>query len=281
MKLTGGAVIVAGLAGLAYAVYKGWIKIPNILGLLPGDVGRGAQEVPGIPGAIGGATYNIFSPSTQTLKERAEELAPGIVAKEGIPYETAFAKGVAQTAAEDIITGPFGTGFAGAITNPLGWGYTIGGGLGAVQQWNRYLEGLPPVDQAAARQTEYATRAAWMYEHPIESTLGFGAQIIHEATKPPGAPSAPLFSLPTVAGASLKSLIFGPPEQATPQKPLWQLEPEEREVISKTMGVEVPVTEIPLEAKTLIEQTLGATAGPAAPIKVLTQAELIARTLGV
>lgn len=221
MKLTGGALIVAGIAGLGFAIYKGWIKLPDLGGILgailPGDVGRGAMEVPGIPGAIGGATYNVFSPSTQTLQERAIDVAPRIAAEEGIPLDIAFHKAVAQEAAEDVHTGAFGTGFLGNLFPPFA-GYTIGAGLGAVDRWNKYLEGLPPLDKTSARQEEYERRSTWMYRHPVESTIGFPAQVIHELTKPEGAPSAPLMSLHKVFAASLGSLIFGSPKpKPTPQ----------------------------------------------------------------
>jgi len=206
MKLTGGALIIAGIAGLGFAIYKGWIKIPNILGLLPGDVGRGAQEVPGIPGAIGGATYNIFNPGDTTLKERALDLSVTIAREEDIPIELAFEKAVAQEGAGDVHEGPFGTGFPGAIT-PILSGYTIGAGLGVIDRWNRYLEGLPFSKKREARLGEYERRANWMWEHPVESMIGFPAQIIHEATKPEGAPSAPLFTLLPVATAGLGKVL--------------------------------------------------------------------------
>jgi len=67
INISGGAILVLALGGLAYAIYKGWIKLPDFFG-----VGEG-YNVGGVPGAIGGVTYNLLDPSGLTLGEQIQE----------------------------------------------------------------------------------------------------------------------------------------------------------------------------------------------------------------
>lgn len=63
--------------------------------------------------------------------------------------------------------------------------WTIGAGLGAITQQQRYYEALPtPEAKKAAVVQEYETRQEWIREHPLESMIGFPAGIIHAVTTP-------------------------------------------------------------------------------------------------
>jgi hypothetical protein len=186
-------ILLGGLGYVAYKFWKGEWKIPG----LP-DIGAAiTNAAAALPGAVGGIEYNIAYgrdlkkvATTPGSPERAETIAE---IKDIIPGATdpqITSRTAAREAAEDVIKGPFGTGFTGGVLAGLTviglplTGYTIGAGLGALTQQQRFYDTLNPTQLKYFREKEYATRAAWMWKHPIETTIGAPATVIHELTRP-------------------------------------------------------------------------------------------------
>jgi hypothetical protein len=199
-KITGGAVAaVAVVAGLGYAAYKilhGDWKFPDLAGALGNmftglDPFRGlleGLEIGGIPGSIGGITYNIMTPGNKTLGEKITERAP-VVAEQWptmTPDQIRMKAGV-EVVAEDVMKGPFGTGFLGSIIPPLS-GFTIGSGLAAIQKQGELINSLKESGQVeTAREIkwqEFTKRQEFIRTHPLESIVGIGGVIAHDITKP-------------------------------------------------------------------------------------------------
>jgi len=111
------------------------------------------------------------------------------------------AKTVSREVAEDIHKQGFGKSLLFA---PV----TIGAGLGALTQQQRFYDTLNPEQLQKARLQEFNRRAEWMYKHPLESTIGFPAQFIHEFNKPEGAKSAPLFDVIKIISNPLKIKLW-------------------------------------------------------------------------
>jgi len=181
-------IILGGIGYVAYKFLKGDWKLPKI------------PSIPDIPREAGKTIYNITYEGG--LKDK---LKPGSAERQksktelwdyGVKNPTDYqerARTIARETAEDVIKGPFGTGMAGALGIPvLGWGTTIGAGLGAITAQQKLYDTLTPQQLKKARTQEYNTRADWMYKHPVESTIGLPAQVIHEVTKPTGAKSSPV-----------------------------------------------------------------------------------------
>jgi hypothetical protein len=201
IKIGAGALIILGVAALGYALYKGWIKLPF------GDLFRGAAEgaeVAGMPGAIGGAAYNLMQPGGDTLGERIEGSivsgqAAGWIAEDttpGLGYisgETGFIptpeqlqyKAGERHAAQDIFTGPFGIQALGIL--PPTSGYTIGTGLGIATTRGPYIESLPQEAQQWEKYHEYKRRSEFMGTPGgiLARILSFGlADVMHQTISP-------------------------------------------------------------------------------------------------
>jgi len=144
----------------------------------------------GAIGGVGDVIYNIgyggdlrkeaTVPSGEYFEAAKEEISTQIVKPgEHVPQEAIVARavsmGVAETMHEDM----------GFIPSMLAAPITIGAGLGAITQQQRYRDALPTEEaKEKALKLEYTTRQDWIKEHPVESMIGFPAGIIHAVTTP-------------------------------------------------------------------------------------------------
>lgn len=173
-----GTIAGVGLLGaIAYTVYKfakgDWSlpSFPDLLGGVfnpPGDPGITIQET-GVPGAVGDIIYNVlFQDPEGSLRQRAEEGIPAAQAETedilkattlpGEPIPPAdpagvFARSVARETAQDIVD----VGPASFLIPGLNI-FTIGAGLGAMTQQERWRSTLPRQAQEEALRRESATR---------------------------------------------------------------------------------------------------------------------------
>lgn len=134
------------LGGLGYAAYKfarGDWKLPSLPSLppLPTPDPQTLKET-GIVGGLGDVIYNITMGGGE-LRERVEERA--------MEPEIPFPKAVAEVVSEDIHEQGLGLALAKA---PV----TIGAGLGAMEQHERYLETLPVDERIEAERVESEKR---------------------------------------------------------------------------------------------------------------------------
>lgn len=176
MKLPsiGGVLGIAALGGIGYVIYKfytGAWALPSLGGFLggvvnpPGDPAVTIQET-GVPGATGDIIYNLFSGNEDSLRQRATEdvniyyhetkviedivTPPGETPKP--PDEGGvFARSVAATTSQDIHD-------RGLLESLLLSPITIGAGLGAVSQQERWYKTLSPAGETEARKHEAARR---------------------------------------------------------------------------------------------------------------------------
>jgi hypothetical protein len=174
-----GIAVLGGIAYVGYKIIKGDWTLPNIL--------KGAMS------GIGETGYNVVYDTN--LRDAIQKGSPERKKTEKEITETLnippseqtdamqINRTVARETATDVIEGPMGTGFLGAMM-PFANAITIGAGLGAIKAQQEYYNTLPEDKVEDARIKEYDTRAEWMYEHPVESIIGLPANIIHDVTKP-------------------------------------------------------------------------------------------------
>jgi len=191
-----GIAAIAALGIGAYFLLKDF-KFPNLTNLFGAPImaaGASPQTIKesGVPGGVGNIIYNISGGEglresatqpegaaykaavTQTSQLKKEVGQPEVV----IPKKAIVAKAVSTQVSTDIHEAGIRKSLAMAP-------FTIGAGLGAITQHQRYLEALPtPELKKAARVKEYSQREEWVRQHPAESMLGFPALIIHAATTP-------------------------------------------------------------------------------------------------
>lgn len=173
--------ILAGLGYVAYKFIKGEWKLPSLFGGLPESFKEG-----GIPAVTGDIIYNMvydgLRESATVEGGESYEKAKGEIA-DILPAGTTptpsqiVPRAVALDVAEDITEGGL---LKAALVAPV----TIGAGLGAITQQQRYYETLPPDSRESAIAQEYTRRSKFMLEHPVESIIGAPAQIIHAVTRP-------------------------------------------------------------------------------------------------
>jgi len=146
--------IIGGLVALAAAAYYGLknINLKDILSGIGGGILQAGGAAPetlketGAAGGIGDIIYNFtMGEGGGDLRQRSQEAA----ALQKIP----FSKSVAQTVAADIHKGG-----VWSFLNPLQAPITIGSGLGAITQWNRYLSTLSPQERKQEEKIESIKR---------------------------------------------------------------------------------------------------------------------------
>jgi len=208
MKIDPKTVIsIALLGGLGYVIYKfvkGDWKLPSlgevgagvVTTVLPGDIGRGAlegAETGGIPGGLGGITYNIFAPPSETLYERireheaepTREIIPLISEETGMPPEQVTPEQITQRAimletAQDITQQPL---FPLGLFPPFA-GFTIGAGIAAIQKEAEYKRTLTPQEQYSYELAAWERRQAFMgtTAGTVAQILGFGIPTLLQHT---------------------------------------------------------------------------------------------------
>lgn len=188
--------IIVGIGVVAYKFFKEFKGF--------GGLGESFKEG-GIPAATGDIIYNLVYDGLRESAtvpggesyERAKSEISTILPGDTTPTpEQIVPRAIALDVSEDIISG--GLGKAAALA-PV----TIGAGLGAVTQQQRYYETLPEDSQKKAIALEYKTRSKFMFEHPIESLIGAPAQVIHAVTRP-----ADVYA-PTPIEVVLNTVTFG------------------------------------------------------------------------
>jgi hypothetical protein len=177
--------IIAGLGYVAYKFIKGEWTLPSLSDLLPGGLKETLKES-GVPGVTGDIIYNIVYdglresatvPGGESYEQARGEIADILPAGMTPTPAQIVPRAVALDVAEDIIGGGM---VKGALLAPV----TIGAGLGAITQQQRFYERLPEEARKAAIEQEYTRRSKFMFEHPVESLIGAPAQVIHAVTRP-------------------------------------------------------------------------------------------------
>jgi len=189
--------LLGGVGYVAYKFYKGDWKLPTF-GVNPQSFNEG-----GVPAVAGDMIYNITYPTelresattpTGAYYKRAKDEITDILPINETPTDKQIVpRAVSMAVSEDIHEGGF---LKAMLLSPI----TIGAGLGAITQQQRYYSTLPEGAKHTAIAQEYTTRSKWMFEHPIESFIGLPAQYIHIATRPEGV------NAPTPVEAGLKAL---------------------------------------------------------------------------
>jgi len=197
-QISGGAILAIALIGLGYAIYKGWIKLPNLFGDIGGGIAEGFK-VGGVPGAVGGGVYNAFDLSDKTLGELiTENIESGYGEQRFLEDTTPLINligGETQTpptesqlhykAGEAAVVENYNV--PGSIIPVLGTGYAIGTALGLGKARTEYLKTLEPNQRAWERYTEMKRREAFLTSPAGIATnlLSFGAGgILHLAISP-------------------------------------------------------------------------------------------------
>lgn len=194
---TGGIITIAAIAALglgAYFLLKDF-KLGDLLNqplIMAGAAPETIAET-GAAGGVGNIIYNISGgeglresatqPEGASYKAAVKETSllkksvgqPDVT----IPHEAIVARAVATNVSTRMIKDQ------GMTSSLLMAPVTIGAGLGAITQQERYRENLPTQElKDAALEKEYSTRGKWIREHPLESMIGFPAGIIHAVTTP-------------------------------------------------------------------------------------------------
>lgn len=177
--------IVAGIGLVAYKFLKGDWKLPSLSDLFPAGIKESLKEG-GVPAATGDIIYNIVYDGLresatveggESYEAARGEIADILPAGTTPTPEQIVPRAIALDVAGDIIEGGLGKA---VILAPV----TIGAGLGAITQQQRYYETLPADAKQTAVAQEYTRRSKFMLEHPVESIIGAPAQIIHAVTRP-------------------------------------------------------------------------------------------------
>lgn len=177
--------IIAGIGYVAYKVLKGDWGLPSLGDIVPAGIKESFKEG-GIPSVAGDIIYNIAydglresatEPGGESYEKAREEISKLLPADIKPTPAQIVPRAVALDVAEDITGGGF---IKALLLGPV----TIGAGLGAITQQQRYYETLPEEAKKTAIAKEYTTRTKFMLEHPVESLIGAPAQLIHAVTRP-------------------------------------------------------------------------------------------------
>lgn len=177
--------VIAGIGLVAYKFLKGDWKLPSFGDFFPAGMKESFSEG-GVPAVTGDVIYNIVydglresatvegGESYEQAKGEIEEILP-----EGTTPTPAqiVPRAIALDVAEDITEGGL---LKGLILAPV----TIGAGLGAMSQQEKFYGTLDEESKKKAISQEYTTRSKFMLEHPVESLIGAPAQVIHTVTRP-------------------------------------------------------------------------------------------------
>lgn len=183
MKIDPGTIVsfalLGGLGYVAYKFYKGDWALPSLPGIpkledvpgIPSDIKITLGET-GIPGAIGDVIYNIAYPDnlrqettipTGKFYQEAEKEIIRILPRDQNPQPKQIVpRAVAMKVSSDIVED------RGFIPSMLIAPITIGAGLGAITQQERYYEALPGPARKKAISRTVIQRQAWKQKNPLE-----------------------------------------------------------------------------------------------------------------
>jgi len=174
-----GVALIGAIGFAAYKFFKGDWKLPSLGGVLPSitdlpgvpaDIKITLAES-GVPGAAGDVVYNILHPdnlrqettmpSGKFYQEAEKEIVTILPPGKAPTQEQITPRAVAMKVSSDIVD----RGLVGSMAlAPV----TIGAGLGAITQQERYYKTLPaPAKQEAIKKT-VLTRETWKKEHVPE-----------------------------------------------------------------------------------------------------------------
>lgn len=176
-----GIALLGGIGFVAWKFYKGDWKLPSLGSILPSitDIPGVPADIKvtlaesGVPGAAGDIIYNLFSPDnlreqttvpTGKFYQESEQEIKTILPPGTTPTpEQIVPRAVAMKVSTDIVKE------RGFIPSMLLAPVTIGAGLGAITQQERYYKSLP--DETTKREAIRKTvvqRQTWKKEHPVE-----------------------------------------------------------------------------------------------------------------
>ena len=142
---------------------------------VPYQVVEGTGE--GISESVTGLKRADVVKSTGTYYQKAETEIKRVTGLKPTPKQI-VSRSAAMGAAETLHK-------KGMVSSLFTAPVTIGQGLGAIIQQQKYYESLPTKElKEKAFLKEAQTRQDWMRTHPLETIIGSPALVIHELTKP-------------------------------------------------------------------------------------------------